>query len=297
MSGPGGAVGCTTLYYSKTFETLTMEALMRICLIFTTMLATLMSFAVQAYAGKFVGFESGGGQSNQARIIGYLARPPGTGPFPAVVVLHGCGGFHQDMLAWADRLRSWGYVALAVDSFGSRGIETACGGFGDQPADAFQALAYLTTQPYVRADHVAVLGFSMGGASVLAALERGSISGLFPDKFRAGVALYPPCSGSTGVKIAPTLVLIGALDDWTPASACEAMAAGRSELGISRSPGDRSLVQLIIYPGAHHGFDLAGLRFSNGIEYMGHRLEYNDAATRDSIEKVRVFFRQTLSHE
>jgi dienelactone hydrolase len=57
------------------------------------------------------------------------------------------------------------------------------------------------------------------------------------------------------------------------------------------------LVQLIIYPGAHHGFDLAGLRFSNGIEYMGHRLEYNDAATRDSIEKVRVFFRQTLSHE
>ncbi|QWG21814.1 hypothetical protein KMZ93_17685 [Bradyrhizobium sediminis] len=96
---------------------------------------------------------------------------------------------------------------------------------------------------------------------------------------------------------APTLVLIGALDDWTLASACEAMAAGRSELGISRSPGDRSLVQLIIYPGAHHGFDLAGLRFSNGIEFLGHRMEYNDAATRDSVEKVRVFFRRTLSHE
>ena len=96
---------------------------------------------------------------------------------------------------------------------------------------------------------------------------------------------------------APTLVLIGALDDWTPASACEAMAAGRSELGISRSPGDRSLVQLIIYPDAHHGFDLAGLRFTNGIKSGGHRLEYNDAVTRDSIEKVRGFFRQTLSHE
>jgi dienelactone hydrolase len=214
-----------------------------------------------------------------------------------VVVLHGCGGFHEDMLAWADRLRRWGYVALAVDSFGPRGIETACGSFGDQPADAFQALAYLKTQPYVRADHVAVLGFSMGGASVLAVLEKGSISELFPDKFRAGVALYPPCNGSSGVTAAPTLVLIGALDDWTPASACEAMAAGRSELGISRSPGDRSLVQLIIYPDAHHGFDLAGLRFTNGIKFSGHRLEYNDAVTRDSIEKVRGFFRQTLSHE
>jgi dienelactone hydrolase len=274
-----------------------MEALMRICLIFTTLLATLMSFAVQAYAGKFVEFESGGGESKRVQLIGYLARPEGSGPFPAVVVLHGCGGFHQDMLAWADRLRRWGYVALAVDSFGPRDIETKCVGFGDQPVDAFRALAYLKTLPYVRADHVAVLGFSMGGASVLAALERGSISGLFPDKFRAGVALYPPCNGSTGVMTAPTLVLIGALDDWTPASACEAMAAGRSELGISRSPGDRSLVQLIIYPDAHHGFDLAGLRFTNGIKSGGHRLEYNDAVTRDSIEKVRGFFRQTLSHE
>jgi dienelactone hydrolase len=137
----------------------------------------------------------------------------------------------------------------------------------------------------------------MGGISVLAALERGSISGLYPDKFRAGVALYPKCSGSAGLMTAPTLVLIGALDDWTPASDCEAMAAGRSELGVSRAPGDRSLVQLIVYPDVHHGFDLAGLRFSTGIKVQGHRVEYNDAATRDSIEKVRMFFRQTLSHE
>jgi dienelactone hydrolase len=270
---------------------------MRVFLTFASILTTLMGFAVQAYAGKFVELQSGAGKSNQARIIGYLARPPGNGPFPAVVVLHGCGGFHQDMLAWADRLRRWGYVALAVDSFGPRDLERQCAGFVDQPADAFGALAYLKTQPYVRADHVALLGFSMGGTSVLAALEKGSISGLFPDEFRAGVALYPSCSGSTGVMTAPTLVLIGALDDWTRASDCESMAAGRSELGVSRSPDDRSLVQLVIYPGVHHGFDLAGLRFTNGIEDMGHRLEYNDAATRDSIEKVRAFFRQKLSHD
>ena len=270
---------------------------MRVFLIITTVLATLMGLAAQAYAGKFVEFESGGDQSNQVRIIGYLARPEGRGPFPAVVVLHGCAGFHQDMLAWADRLRRWGYVALSVDSFGPREIEMRCVGFGDQPADAFRALAYLKTQSYVRADQVAVLGFSMGGNSVLAALEQRSISGLYPDKFRAGVALYPNCSGSTGLMTAPTLVLIGALDDWNPASNCEAMAAGRSELGISRSPGDRSLVQLIVFPDAHHGFDMAGLRFSNGIKVLGHRMEYNDAVTRDSIEKVRMFLRQTFNHE
>src|SRR5207302_5253382 len=119
-------------------------------------------------------------------------------------------------------------------------LSRQCGGFGEQAADAFRALAYVKTLLFVSADRVAVLGFSMGGNSVLAALEQGSISGLYPDKFRAGVALYPKCSSSTGVMTAPTLVLIGALDDWTPASECESMVAGRSELGISRLPGDRS---------------------------------------------------------
>ena len=270
---------------------------MRVCLIFITLLATLIGFATQAYAGKFVQFESGSDESKPVQLIAYLARPEGKGPFPAVVVLHGCGGFHEDMLAWADRLRRWGYAALAVDSFGPRDLERQCAGFGDQPADAFRALAYLKTLPYVSADRVAVLGFSMGGNSVLAALEQGSISGLYPDKFRAGVALYPKCSGFTGVMTAPALVLIGALDDWTPASECESMVAGRSDVGISRSPGDRSLVQLIVYPDAHHGFDLAGLRFTTGFKDMGHRLEYNDAVTRDSVAKVRAFFRQTLGNE
>ncbi|MDI1261829.1 MAG: dienelactone hydrolase family protein [bacterium] len=268
---------------------------MRIDLVIT-LLATLLGVTAQAHAGKFVQFDSGS-ESKPVQLTGYLARPEGRGPFPAVVVLHGCGGFHQDMLAWADRLRRWGYVALAVDSFGPRDIEVNCGGFADQPVDAFKALAYLKTQPYVRADHVAVLGFSMGGISVLAALERGSIAGLYPDKFRAGVALYPGCSGSSGIMTAPTLVLIGALDDWTPAAACEAMAAGRSEIGISRAPGDRSQLQLIVFPGAHHGFDLAGLRFAVGLKVLGHRMEYDDTATRDSIEKARSFFQQTLGRD
>jgi dienelactone hydrolase len=93
------------------------------------------------------------------------------------------------------------------------------------------------------------------------------------------------------------MILIGALDDWNPASECEAMAEGRSDLGIPRPPGDRPMLQLIVYPDAHHGFDLAGPRFSNGAKVLGHRMEYNDAVTRDSIEKVRAFFQQTLTNE
>src|SRR5919108_5302747 len=60
-----------------------------------------------------------------ARLVGYLARPD-TGlsailggdanrieRYPAVVVLHGCGGFSSHAAEIADRMGSWGYVALA----------------------------------------------------------------------------------------------------------------------------------------------------------------------------------------
>jgi len=57
------------------------------------------------------------------------------------------------------------------------------------------------------------------------------------------------------------------------------------------------MVQLIVYPGARHGFSYADLRFSSGIEVKGHRLEYNDAATRDSIKQVQTFFQRTLNQK
>jgi dienelactone hydrolase len=50
--------------------------------------------------------------------------------FPAVVVLHGCSGISSHSARIADRLGSWGYVALAVDSLGLRGIASRCGGSG-----------------------------------------------------------------------------------------------------------------------------------------------------------------------
>jgi poly(3-hydroxybutyrate) depolymerase len=47
-----------------------------------------------------------------------LWRPAGADPFPAVLVLHGCGGVEDNDRTWASRLAGWGYMALVVDSFG-----------------------------------------------------------------------------------------------------------------------------------------------------------------------------------
>ena len=240
----------------------------------------------RAEAGEFIQFKSDG-----TTLTGYLARPDGTGPFPAVVVLHGCGGFHSSMLTWTDALARWGYVALGVDSFGPRGISANCGSFPQQPGDGFAALHHLVGLPFVRADRVALMGFSMGGFSTLTSLEQGSIGALFPDKFRAGIAFYPMCRGSSGLMTVPTLGLIGREDDWTPAAGCEDMVAGRAG-----PAGDRSNVKLIVYPGAYHAYDLTDLGLSpKGFEFLGHHLEYNEAATRDSYLQVREFLKRTLS--
>lgn len=243
-----------------------------------------LALAGRAEAGEFVHFTSG-----TATLIGYLAKPAGKGPFPAAVLLHGSGGFHAQMLSWADRLSRWGYIAFAVDSFSPRGRQGQGNVANEQAGDAFEALHYLAGLPQVRANAVALVGFSFGGSSTLADLEQGSaIARLYPDRFRAGVAFYPECSGSSGLMAVPTLILIGELDDWTPAGDCTDMAAGKSVIPVTRAPGDRSNVTLVVYPGARHAFDIADLG-PGGVTVQGHRLEYNDAATRDAIRQVRAF--------
>lgn len=266
-----------------------MRSLLRLI---ATLAVLLMTAAAPCLAGALT--EVPGANEGQKPLPAYLARPAGTGPFAAVVVLHGCGGFNNVAVAWADRLARWGYVAVAIDSLTPRRRTTACGsGLREQPFDAYQALRFLSSQPFVRADRVAVLGMSMGGGSVLTALERDLIEPMFPVKFRAGVAFYPRCADVPGIMSAPTLILIGERDDWTPAAACRDLAAGETgAYGPPRQPGDRSLVELVVYPETYHSFVAPEL--GSGMRLHGHWLQYNDAATRDASERVRAFLGRAL---
>jgi cephalosporin-C deacetylase-like acetyl esterase len=98
-----------------------------------------------------------------------LAKPDGAGPFPAVVVLHGCGGMHEaTKQRLADHLVAWGYVAMLVDSYTTRGIQQACTSnqfptFAKRRQDAYGALAFLAGERFVDPQRVAAVGFSSGG--------------------------------------------------------------------------------------------------------------------------------------
>ena len=151
-------------------------------------LASLLD-ASAASAGTLVEFPNLPGQTPED-LNGYLARPDtglaaelgspsnGGGPFPAVVVLHGCIGITGHFTAIADRLSSWGYVALAVDSLGPRGLADRCGvGILAQAFDAYAALRYLSQLHFVDPARVAVLGNSMGGFAERTAREFPRVEG------------------------------------------------------------------------------------------------------------------------
>ena len=117
-----------------------------------------------ASADELVKFASAGGDPIQ----GYLTRPKGAGPFPAVVLLHTCLGLPANRRSTADAFAKWGYVALFVDDFSTRGLKETCAvDFNEAMADAYGALGFLAGQPFVDAARIAAVGFSQGGDTAL----------------------------------------------------------------------------------------------------------------------------------
>lgn len=194
-----------------------------------------------------------------------LYRPEGPGPFPAVVALHDCGGLHHEAAAdefydqWAKLLVADRFVVLLPDSFGSRGLGPQCAArkgtaraSRERVADANAARRWLQSQPYVRADHISLLGWASGAIAALWTVRPNAAPRDGNADFRSAVALYPGCrrlrqtAWSTRI---PTLILVGGADDLAPAATCQQMVAG--------ARGRSARAEIIVYPGARHGFDRA----------------------------------------
>jgi dienelactone hydrolase len=217
---------------------------------------------------------------------GYLRRSISRSPSPAVILVHGCAGF-ADLIdqTWAQKINSWGYVTLTIDSFGRRGIKNTCGRGppSDIDYDPYRGLNYLIQQKLVDPARVAIVGF--GGSPALSAAARGIEDE--SKKFRAAAAFYPNCAAIKGPMTVPTLILIGELDDSTTPDACRRLANGTDDIGITRQKGEGAAVRLIVYPGAYAGFDLSILRAP--VLYLGHRIEYNKSAAEQSSDALREF--------
>jgi dienelactone hydrolase len=101
------------------------------------------------------------------------------------------------------------------------------------------------------------------------------------------VAYYPPCGIITEELIRPALILIGELDDWTPARDCELWTNWQVNRGAP--------AKLVVYPGAYHAFDASA--FADGRESFGHWLKYDAFATAGSVQEMQSFLASKFSLE
>jgi dienelactone hydrolase len=214
---------------------------------------------------------------------------------PPVLLIMGLGA---QLTLWpmpmVDELVARGYVVLLVDSYASRhGIDHACTSsafatFVRRRPDAYGALVFLAGQTFVDRQRVAVVGFSAGAWVTLSVAETNSFEQFVPKgnlRFRAAAAFYPPCKQAVGRPGIPTLIFVGALDDWTPAADCSDKIASWGN--------DGPPVELVVYPGAHHGFYYRHLQ--PGMTLFDHWLEYNGEAADNAGHRLHQFLDRHLN--
>lgn len=233
------------------------------------------------------------GITTPATIKATIAKPEGPGPFPAVIVLHDCGGINAKDQSWAKRLASWGYVAILPDSFGSRGHGSLCTdvekvGAQQRVQDTIGTAEYLATLPYVQKGKIAVLGFSHGGWTIM----KGSQESAYWRSYGilGSVAYYPYCTAPQDRNVVlPVKILIGEKDDWTTVARCNDL------LKVAKNP---SLIDMKVYPDAYHSFDCnCGTRWVNGTgggKTTSRRIEGNSAVTRDAETQTKAFLDHLL---
>ncbi len=258
-------------------------------------LLALLACTAPAAAQRQIGFPGPDGE----RLIGVMFRPAGSGPFPGVVALHGCGGLWtaDGRLSardrqWGRRLAGAGFLVLMPDSFGSRGLGPQCTektrtvrATAERPRDAKAALAHLAADPEVVAGRLALIGWSNGAMTLLHTL-------LLPDPpaLRAAVAFYPGCRDAArlwaGQNLPPLLMLLGERDDWTAPGPCRDLAG--------RFQGALQPAELMVYPGAYHGFDSPSGRVVErsgipGVKSGTVHVGTNPAARADALARVPAF--------
>jgi dienelactone hydrolase len=192
---------------------------------------------------------------------------------------------------------------LEVDSFGPRGYREVCTRlvdiesepvFGGRPYDAFGAMAFLRSQRFVDPLRIGVMGWAYTG--VLGTVVHAGAQQFFQQPPLTAIAFYPDCGfTASGEFVSPTLVLVGANDDWTPAAPCRRMARASENFAF---PAD-----LRVLEHAHHGFDdpelgapreYPNLRNLYRNPALGAVQGYDAKAHQTALTAVKAFLEQTL---
>ena len=186
---------------------------------------------------------------------------------PAVLAIPGCSGvsldspstdqgggsptdpyFRRHYPKVAAVLRDEGYAVFLLDYHAAESVVSACLGEVTPTRIAeyvVTALRRVAADPRVDREDIFIIGWSLGGAGLLRAVER-LASERTP--VSAAIAIYPGCAGmAPWSHDLPVHLFLGDADDIAPAETCRSFVESL----------DSSLpVAVTSYPDARHGFDL-----------------------------------------
>lgn len=215
---------------------------------------------------------------NELKGGGYLATPDGSGPHPAVVVIHEAYGLNEHIKDVARRLAGAGYVTLAVDLFTGRNravcmarymagaLRGSVNRYGVD--DLKHALTLLAKMKNVDPQRLGAVGFCMGGGF--------AIAWACTD---ARLKVIAPFYGSNprpldAVKRLCPVVGSYPEQDFTARSG-RALDGALTQFGI---PHD-----IKVYPGTHHSF------------FNDTRGSFNREAADDAWARLVKFFREQMA--
>ena len=216
-----------------------------------------------------------------------LKKPEGPGPFPAVMLVPGCSGFHAKFAKKNhDRVQNLlvelGFVTLRVNSLAVRNATSCREGVlpADGANDIYIAAEYLLQQPFVKKGAINIIGWSWGGAAALSALSPAESQEPIP--VEAVVAYFPACNWvQKWDSEIPVLVLVGSLDNVTPYSKCEKLFSSVAKPGK---------ITVRVYEGAHHGFGNPELPAE--MQYQFGTLGYNEVAAKAAWKELTDFLKK-----
>jgi dienelactone hydrolase len=220
-------------------------------------------------------------EHNGVELTGYLAHDASLeGPRPGVIIVHEWWGHDENARRRADMLAEAGYVAFALDMYGTgklaghpseaREFATAVRTNRDLMLGRFEAAeALLRGHELTAGQPLAAIGYCFGGSVVLEAARAGKDLAMVASFHGALNTGHPAQPGTVNADI---LVFNGAEDPLVPA---EQIAAFREEMAAAGV-----LYTFVDFAGATHSFTNPA---ADAIaEQFGMPVGYDERADRDS---------------
>ena len=219
-------------------------------------------------------------------ILAYVAYPTSAGPHPVVIMVHEFWGLNQEIVGRAEALAQEGYLVVAPSIFRGKAsnwipsaiYQTASTPQSQITRDLDAVFIWLSSQPKVRSDRIAILGFCFGGRTSL-------LYSLSNKKLAATVVFYgPPVVDVDQLRSLSGSVLgiYGGADISISEADVIAFEAALNKAGVSN--------QISIYKDQPHAFvTVEGIRqngspsqqaWKQAIKFLNQNLQKNDSVLR-----------------